>query len=321
LRERQRHPAGIGADRPLERDRARIVPIISGVLRGHGSPRAHDAVVPILSRARFHRVLAASLGALVAITLTACAAPAPAAPAAPPPAVVLKHADQQYGPARVVDDTRTASLAIVPAERNGALVVFLHGWSQTRYSILERPEEVSVARTLTAKGYVVAAADAHDKAWGDAAAVADYRALISRTTKRYGLHDVFLMGESMGGLATMQVAQLVPAVRAVVAWYPVCDLRTIHEARFQASIKAAWKGRTRAPVSPVSVGAKPMLVWASAGDTVVTARTNAAVCVAEAHAAGAPVTYFHTSGNHGDKSNFDPKAVLAFFDGHRTPGA
>jgi dienelactone hydrolase len=277
--------------------------------------------VPILSRARIRRALAASVGTLVAISLTACATAAPTAPAAPPPAVVLQHADQQYGPARVVDDARHGTLAIVPAARNGALVVFLHGWSQTRYSILERPAEVAVARELTANGYVVVAADAGRKAWGNAAAVGDYRALIHRTTVRYDLHDVFLMGESMGGLATMQVARLEPQVRAVTAWYPVCDLSTMHEARFQASIDAAWKGRTRAPVSPVSVGAKPMLVWASAGDTVVTARTNAAVCVAEAHAAGAPVTYFHTSGNHGDKSNFDPKAVLAFFDGHRTPGA
>ena len=37
-------------------------------------------------------------------------------------------------------------------------------------------------------------------------------------------------------------------------------------------------------------------------------------------AAGAEVTYFHTTGEHGDPSNYDPATVVAFFERHRSPG-
>lgn len=222
---------------------------------------------------------------------------------------------------RVIDDPATASLVVVPKDSNGGLVVFLHGWGQTRWSLLSRREEAGVAHAVSDAGFTILAPDADGKAWGDPASVADYRRLIARTKTRYRLHDVFLMGESMGGLPTMELARTVPDVRAVTAWFPVCDLRTMHEARFQATIRAAWRGTSRKPVSPVQVGDVPMIVWASPADTVVRASTNAAVCVAEAKAAGADVTYFHTTGEHGDPSNYQPDAVVRFFTKYRTPGA
>ena len=222
--------------------------------------------------------------------------------------------------ARVLDDAGTATTTIVPRRSNGALVVFLHGWGQTRQGLLVRRSQATMARALTARGYTLLAADAALKAWGDPASVGDYRRAIGRTQQRYGLRDVFLMGESMGGLATMQLARTLQAVRAVVAWYPVCDVRTMTAERFQASIDAAWSGRSRRAVSPVAVGSTPMLIWASAADTVVDARTNAAVCTAAARKAGAQVTYFHTTGEHGDPSNFAPSIVVDFFEQHRSAG-
>jgi hypothetical protein len=112
-----------------------------------------------------------------------------------------------------------------------------------------------------------------------------------------------------------------PDVRASTAWFPVCDLRTMHEPRFQSTIRRSWRGSSRSPVSPVAVGTTPLLVWASPTDTVVNAVTNAAVCVAEAKAAGADVTYFHTTGQHGDPSNYQPATIVQFFEKYRTPGA
>lgn len=232
-----------------------------------------------------------------------------------------RPADVRVQGAKVVDDEATASLIVAPKRSNGGLVVFLHGWGQTRWSLLARREEAGVAHALSEAGFTILAADARSKAWGDPASVTSYSTLITAAKARYGLRDVFLMGESMGGLATMQLARRMQDVRAVTAWFPVCDLRTMHEPRFQATIRAAWRGLNRSAVSPVAVGDTPMLVWASPRDTTVTAATNAAVCVAEAHRAGADVTYFHTTGEHGDPSNYDPAAVTAFFERHRSPGA
>jgi dienelactone hydrolase len=131
-----------------------------------------------------------------------------------------------------------------------------------------------------------------------------------------------LIAESMGGLAAMQLAARVADVRAVVALYPVCDLRTMeHKPQYAAAIEKAWATSDRSVVSPVAVPAVPLTIWASPDDTVVSAARNAAVCAAEARKAGAPVTYVHTTGDHGDLSNVHPAEVLTFFDAHRTAAA
>jgi pimeloyl-ACP methyl ester carboxylesterase len=259
---------------------------------------------------------------LVLTALAGCAASStPPPPGGPGVSRTTVPADLRAASGRVVDDEATASLVILPQRSNGGLVVFLHGWGQTRWSLLSRREEASVAHAVSEAGFTVLAADAAGKAWGDPASVADYRMLIDRATSQYRLHDVFLMGESMGGLATMRLARTLPDVRAVTAWFPVCDVRTMRQARFQASIRSSWRGRSRAAISPVRVGDTPMTVWASPADTTVPASTNAAACVAEAKAAGAQVTYFHTTGEHGDPSNYSPSGVTAFFQKYRTPGA
>ena len=320
------------AGRPARHDRAvRPVPGVPGHDSVRDAARAQPLAGPSQNGAvpaRLPRRLLAAIGALlVTATLAGCAASATDTPGTRPvrPVVaatpVAEPADLRAAGARIVDDRRSASLVVVPKRSNGGLVVFLHGWGQTRWSLLARREEATVANAVSDAGFTILAADGLGKAWGDPASVDDYAELIARTRSEYRLRDVFLMGESMGGLATMQLARRLPEVRAATAWFPVCDIRTMHQPRFQASIRDSWAGRSRAPVSPVQVGDTPMLVWASPQDTVVTAATNAAVCVAEAKAAGADVTYFRTTGEHGDPSNYQPGVVVTFFEKHRSPGA
>lgn len=256
---------------------------------------------------------------VVLVVLSGCASSATEAPS---PAALRsgRPAGVHDAGAKIVDDEASASLVIVPRDPNGGLVVFLHGWGQTRWSLVARRSEAGVAHALSEAGFTILSADAGLKTWGNPASVRDYSILIDRTKTRYHLRDVFLMGESMGGLATMQLGLTRSDVRAVTAWFPVCDLSTMRQRRFQATISQAWAGRSRAAVTPVAVGDRPMMVWASAADTVVDAATNAAVCVAEARRAGAQVTYFHTSGEHGDPSNYDAATVVEFFTRHRSPG-
>ncbi len=275
----------------------------------------HDDPVPTqrrFGRPRLVGVLAAV--AAVAVSLSACSVVVPVRVAA----AVGTYA-RDYGTAKVIDDRATGSVLVVPAHPIGALAVFVHGSGQTRYSILKTERDFLVARELVAHGYLVLAADAGGRAWGDPASVADYERLIAATVRDRAVRDVVLMAESMGGLAAMQLAARVPDVRAVVAWYPVCDLRTMqHEPHYAAAIAKAWATGDRSVVSPVAAPAVPMSIWASPDNTVVSAAGNAAVCAAEARRAGAPVTYVHTTGEHGSLSNFHPDEVLTFFDAHRT---
>lgn len=280
--------------------------------------------MPLRPRRSAVAVLASVLAAIsLAVTgLAGCAASSTLPPqAAASPRPTAQRVDLRAAGARIVDDEASSSLVIVPKTPNGGLVVFVHGAGQTRWSLLGRREEASVADAVSEAGFTILAADAEGKAWGNPASVAAYRKLIERTQRRYVLRDVFLIGESMGGLAAMQLARVLPEVQAVAAWFPVCDVRTMRDARFQPSIRDAWRGRSRAAVSPVAVGDTPLVVWASPADTVVNTATNAAVCVAEAKAAGAEVTYFRTTGEHGDPSNYQPAAMVQFFEKYRTPGA
>jgi fermentation-respiration switch protein FrsA (DUF1100 family) len=98
----------------------------------------------------------------------------------------------------------------------------------------------------------------------------------------------------------------------------VYDLRTMEtKHRFAGWIRRAWAGADRAVVSPVAVPRVPMMIWASDGDTVVSARDNAQRLAAAERAAGGSVVYTPTVGDHGDPSNFQPAAVLRFFDAYR----
>ncbi|MDH2442696.1 hypothetical protein QDR37_01935 [Amnibacterium sp. CER49] len=280
------------------------------------------------------RVLTAALVVAVATTpLAACAPSTPGTPpvaTAPTPAATedaaagvargtgLKPVVNTWAERRIVDDAAAGSLVVAPPHRNGALAVFVHGSGEGRRTIVDDRRQSGVVHDLVEHGYVVLAADAGGRAWGDAASVADYRTLIARTERAYGLHDVFLMAESMGGLATMRLARTVPGVRAVTAWYPVYDLRTMAtKHRFAGWIRRDWAGADRSVVSPVAVPRVPMMIWASAHDTVVSAALNARRLAAAERAAGGSVVYTPTIGNHGDASNFHPAAVVRFFDAHR----
>src|SRR5206468_73071 len=82
-----------------------------------------------------------------------------------------------------------------------------------------------------------AAALAGGNAWGDARTVEDYRAFTTSLMRRYHLTRVYLMAESMGGLAGMQLGDRLPRAQALVGIYPVCDLRTMVRHRtFTAAI-------------------------------------------------------------------------------------
>jgi pimeloyl-ACP methyl ester carboxylesterase len=217
----------------------------------------------------------------------------------------------------VILDEKAHTVVLLPRVPRGRLALYLHGSGGTERTLIDTRKRERVAEALLADGYVVAAALAGGNQWGNAATVRDYRSLAATLQRRYGLTRVYLVAESMGGLAGMQLGRTLPAAKALVGIYPVCDLRTMVRHRsFTAAIRAAWAGRSPKAVEPVAPATVPMLVWASPDDTVVPRSTNGAACVARAAASGTPATLVSTVGEHGDPSNFRPADVVRFFDAH-----
>lgn len=224
-------------------------------------------------------------------------------------------------PAAVVTETGASirrdgdAVIATPKERNGRAVVYVHGAGQNGMAILEQALRAEVAAKLLDEGFVVAAADAGGKAWGNASSVRRYRGLVAEL-RAAGARRVYVLAESMGGLAGFQIAD---AVDGVAAWYPVCDVRTLEDdARFKFDIDAAWGRAERDAVEPLAMtglSGKPVELWASPEDSLVPKHSNADVCAARARAAGARVTLHETRGEHGDPSNFDAQAILEAFSG------
>ena len=123
--------------------------------------------------------------------------------------------------------------------------------------------------------------------------------------------------------------------RAFVGIYPLTNLNWIYnsgtstinpQAQINSSIQTAY-GCTNAatcnpafvPYDPTQIAATaftgfPMHLWQSPTDTVVDKSQNADLFASRVNAAGGSVVVTATTGDHGDVSNFNPAAIVTFFN-------
>jgi pimeloyl-ACP methyl ester carboxylesterase len=270
----------------------------------------------------------AGAGVLTALTLllSACApaegAPGavatgsgPAAPAPVPgtaPGVLLAsgvHSLEVAGEPAVV---------LVPEHPNGRLVLYAHGYGADLAALLDDEAFGGLATGLVAAGYAVAASEARGDAWGSAASVEAHAALAATARQLTGAGEVFLVAESMGGLAAAQLVtgDRIEGLRAYAGIAPLCDLGSA-SGDFRESIEAAHGdgvGEALDRLSPVRLEARvPVRLWASGEDTVVVRDRNADACADQVRADGGTAEVVAARGEHGDPSHYDLDGVLAFF--------
>jgi len=134
-----------------------------------------------------------------------------------------------------------------------------------------------------------------------------------------GATDVFLVAESMGGLAAARLVsdRRIDGLRAYAGIYPLCDLGSVYD-DFRESVDAAYGAavpQALAGLSPVPLdGGVPVLFWASPDDTTVDKERNADVCAAQVAADDGSAVVVETEGKHLDPSNFDLATLLDFFE-------
>lgn len=204
---------------------------------------------------------------------------------------------------------------LIPPQPNGVLVIAAHGHTRTAEDWLSGPLQESVRHALLEGGYSIAASDASGSAWGNPRSVADYTDLYAWAQRKAEFTSVALIGESMGGLASLQLATQLPMVKAWVGVFPVCNLGSV-TARYP-SVTLAWAGDPAGRLSPVDVsgtGGLKMIFFASPDDVAVPKDANTDLCAQWARDAGADVQVVTTTGGHGDPSAFQPTRVLRFLD-------
>ncbi|MGY1699125.1 hypothetical protein [Geodermatophilus sp. SYSU D00766] len=211
-----------------------------------------------------------------------------------------------------------AAVVLVPERPNGRLVLYAHGYGADLGALADDEAFGGLAQGLVAAGYAVAASDAGGDAWGTAASVDAHAALAATARELTGAGEVFLVAESMGGLAGAQLVtgRRIAGLRAYAGIAPLCDLGSVYDA-FADSIDAAHGtdvDAALARLSPVRLDADvPVRLWASDEDTVVARERNADACAGQVLVDGGTARVVAARGQHGDPSLYDLDGVLAFF--------
>jgi pimeloyl-ACP methyl ester carboxylesterase len=229
----------------------------------------------------------------------------------------------------------TAQHIALPASYNPTvgvpLVIYAHGSSGNELSVLESPA-VRVYTAMLNAGYAVASSSQHGNNWGNAASAGDIIALYKYVNARYPVSQVFLLGHSMGGLSTLQVA----AARSVpiAAWagiYPVTNLGWFWTGPYRSAIRAAHgialngsdyatrtAGRDPALFAPALFDGLPMRFYASADDEVVPEALNSRMLAGKVAGHAIESEVVPHVGAHGDPTAFKPRDLVDFYNRYRT---
>ncbi len=236
-----------------------------------------------------------------------------------------RHGHSITGSFKIVDLTISGDLSRIVIPTNpitGKALIFCHGLGQFVDDLKEfDPTSVTLNHFYYAKAienrYLMAAGRFGGFNWNNATAQTAIENLVAYLVSNHGITQVVMFGGSAGGpIGLLKATQGFTGV-TVKGWFnvfPVVNLDAAeHNANLKASVDAAF------PSYPTdAAGRDPILFTASAfnglrlrccqslTDATTPAATHgdALVTLASGHATEATCT--HTSGDHGDPSNFTP---------------
>lgn len=239
------------------------------------------------------------------------------------------------GPAMVDRNGVTLNL-VLPANfdpsRTYPWVIFNHGAGQLGSAIATGdPNTQGLAAALSAAGYVVVSSNYRTQnCWGNQACVEDIRNLYDAFTQKLHLEArPFVIGTSMGGIVSWNAiihGDFVP--QAVVGIFPACNLPDMYNnPSFARDIQKDYGFTNRSNFAIATKGFDPVgsenlepltkfpiLMWSSYGDQAVKKTANADLLASKVNALGGSASVITTTGDHGDISNFQPDALVNFFN-------
>jgi pimeloyl-ACP methyl ester carboxylesterase len=155
------------------------------------------------------------------------------------------------------------AVAIAPGEGDPVgLVVFLHGLDDDNGALAEEQKRVDMVDALVAEGYVVAGSDGNFNAWGNEASQQGYVDLAAELAERYGTTDTYLIAESMGGVAGLQILadDRIPDVHGMALISPLVDLDVVLGTNQEGQVLEAYDGVF--PTGVQNPAARPAEDWA-----------------------------------------------------------
>ena len=240
--------------------------------------------------------------------------------------------------AQLSDANGVQSYGIVPPSYRPDVasrwVLYNHGLGQSGRDISTNPHDRCLVNALVEAGYVVIASDYKGRnCWGNSQCVTDIAAVQERWKTYLNLRRApYVISESMGGIVTWNaISHGTLSPLAVVGIYPACNLSNMYAGGtgpLYLGIQSVYDFSSPSGYAAATAGSDPMLdpasqftafpilMWASYSDTTVVRSYNEDPFAAQVNAAGGNAIINTSTGNHGDASNFDPQAVLEFFEAH-----
>ena len=243
-----------------------------------------------------------------------------------------------FSPIQLTDANGVQTYGIVPASYRADVqsrwVLYNHGSGQSGLDISTNRHDICLVNALVQAGYVVIASDYKiQNCWGNSQCIRDIAAVQERWKGYLNLRPApYVISESMGGIVTWNaISHGTLSPLAVVGIYPACNLSNMYaggtgpfylaiQNDYDFSSPSGYPAATAgydpmlAPASEFT--AFPILMWASYFDTSVLRSENEYPFAVRVNAAGGNAMIILSSGNHGDASNFNPRAVLEFFEAH-----
>lgn len=277
---------------------------------------ARSAIAPVSGIGLWH---SANAGSIRDVTLTRTKIAAPA-----------NRVIENFGPSlhKPVVDGQNCRIALPANHAPGQplpLLMFCHGaGGNENQPWLEWP---AMYRDLLGAGYGLIASFMHDRNWGNRDALDDMIELYRYVRDRYPLGPLVLIGNSMGGLASLNaLARRELPAAAWVGMQPVCDLDAMYAAgQFITEMRAAygsngtdWQAKTEGYNPMEREGWEfrglPMRFYASPGDTVVSKAQNTDALAAKVAPYATEATVVAATGDHGNASHFQFADLRAFLD-------
>lgn len=199
-------------------------------------------------------------------------------------------------------------------------------------------QQINLARMVSTRdgwldrGFIVASAMAHDRAWANNAALTDIVNVHAWVNAIWPVRDTLLHGESMGGLTMLVLASkdMIPTIRAVASIDGALNMRHAYDNTAQAygsQIRAAYgiaadgsdyaaktAGHDAVLLDMTTFNGLHLFIEGSPNDVHIPKAQNADVFVANLGANAEVLATRTGTGTHVTAENFFPNDVLAFMD-------
>jgi len=225
--------------------------------------------------------------------------------------------------------TRIARLTQINTTDPTKVVIYFHGSGETENDAFTGAGKGIVDKLLS-EGYIVASSLGTGNGWGNAASQASYKALYDYLIANYNVSNVYFIGQSMGGLASLNLIAG-GTVPKVDGWYgigPVTNLAAAYANGFSSLIEAAYGFSGGANYASATAGYDPNLLATSSfatvryrytssfSDTTVTRASNTALMQAKTSIVSPESLIITATGPHGDPSGLIPYDVYDFVNNH-----